>query len=71
VNSLFDDYKQEESKYHYNNIQTEIYDAFLKRIGNEAKFLNTPDKRLSIEFKSYSDFFNAKVGLYICDLLIS
>jgi predicted nuclease with TOPRIM domain len=63
VSTLFDEYKQEESKYHYNNIQTEIYDAFLKRIGNEAKFLNTPDKRLSNEFKSYSDFLNSKVSL--------
>lgn len=61
VKQLFDDYKQEETKYHYNNIQNEIYDAFLKRIGNEAKFLNTPDKRLSAEFKSYQEFFNAKL----------
>lgn len=63
VKSLFEDYKQEETRFHHNNIQNEIYDAFLKRIGNEAKFLNTPDKRLSSEFKSYSDFFNAKVRL--------
>lgn len=61
VKTLFDDYKAEETKFHYHNIQNEIYDAFLKRIGNEAKFQNTPDKRLSNEFKSYSDFFNAKV----------
>jgi len=61
VKQLFDDYKQEETRYHSNNIQNEIYDAFLKRIGNEAKFVNTPDKRLSNEFKSYSDFFNAKL----------
>lgn len=61
VKALFDDYKTEETKYHSNNIQNEIYDAFLKRIGNEAKFLNTPDKRLSQEFKSYSEFFNAKL----------
>ena len=64
VKTLFEDYKQEETKFHHNNIQNEIYDAFLKRIGNEAKFLNTPDKRLSNEFKSYSDFFNAKVNNY-------
>jgi len=68
VKSLFEEYKQEETKYHYHNIQNEIYEAFLKRIGNEAKFLNTPDKRLSNEFKSYSDFFNAKVRLYINNL---
>jgi hypothetical protein len=61
VKQLFEEYKTEESRYHSNNIQNEIYDAFLKRIGNEAKFLNTPDKRLSNEFKSYSEFFNAKL----------
>lgn len=61
VKTLFEEYKQEETRFHHNNIQNEIYDAFLKRIGNEAKFLNAPDKRLSNEFKSYSDFFNAKV----------
>jgi hypothetical protein len=67
---LFDDYKTEETKFHHNNIQNEIYDAFLKRIGNEAKFLNTPDKRLSNEFKSYSDFFNAKVNTLFSILII-
>ena len=61
VKSVFNDYLEDERKYHYNNIQTEIYDAFLKRIGNEAKFLNQPDKRLTNEFKSYSEFFNAKL----------
>lgn len=58
---MFDDYKQEETKYHWQNIQSEIYDAFLKRISNEAKYINAPDKRFSNEFKSYSDFFNAKL----------
>ena len=61
VKQLFEEYKGEESRYHSNNIQNEIYEAFLKRIGNEAKFINTPDKRLSNEFKSYSEFFNAKL----------
>ena len=58
---MFNDYRDDERKYHYNNIQTEIYDAFLKRIANEAKFLNQPEKRLTNEFKSYSEFFNAKL----------
>jgi len=58
---VFNDYVEDERKFHQNNIQTEIYDAFLKRIGNEAKFLNQPDKRLTNEFKSYSEFFNAKL----------
>jgi hypothetical protein len=40
IKNTFNDYIADERKFHYNNIQTEIYDAFLKRIGNEAKFLN-------------------------------
>lgn len=61
VKQTFNDYKDDERKYHFNNIQTEIYDAFLKRISNEAKFINQPEKRLTNEFKSYSEFFNAKL----------
>lgn len=61
IKTVFDDYVEDERKFHYNNIQTEIFDAFLKRIGNEAKFLSQPDKRLTNEFKSYSEFFNAKL----------
>jgi len=61
VKQTYNDYKDDERKYHYNNIQTEIFDAFLKRIANEAKFLNNPEKKLTNEFKSYSEFFNAKL----------
>ena len=61
VKQIFNDYRDDERKYHYNNIQTEIFDAFLKRISNEAKFLNNPDASLTAEFKSYSVFFNAKL----------
>ena len=61
VKSTFNDYREDEKKYHQNNIQTEIYDAFLKRIGNESKFITQPDERLTNEFKSYTDFFNAKL----------
>ena len=61
VNTVFNDYREDERKYHQNNIQTEIYDAFLQRISNESKFLTQPDKRLTNEFKSYSEFFSAKL----------
>ena len=61
VKTVFDDYREDERKFHHNNIQSEIYEAFLKRIGNEQKFINQPDKKLTNEFKSYSDFFNAKL----------
>lgn len=61
IKQVFKDYVEDERKFHYNNIQTEIYDAFLKRIGNEAKFQSQPEKRLTNEFKSYSEYFNAKL----------
>ena len=35
VRTNFNDYRKDERTYHYNNIQSEIYDAFLKRINNE------------------------------------
>lgn len=59
----FEEYRTEETKYHWHNIQNEVYDAFLKRIQNEAKYISQPDKKLSQEFKSYTDFFNAKVSI--------
>ena len=33
----------------------------MQRISNESKFLTQPDKRLTNEFKSYSEFFSAKL----------
>ena len=57
VKEVFDSYKNNERQFHQNNIQTEIYDAFLKRIGNESKFISQPDKKLTNEFKSYQEFF--------------
>ena len=61
LKTVFNDYREAEGKFHCNNIQTEIYDAKLKRIANEGKFLTQPEKRLTNEFKSYSEFFNAKL----------
>lgn len=61
VTHLFSDYKNHESKFHMQNIQEDIQEAFQKRINNEAKFLNTNDKRFSPEFKSYTDFFQTKL----------
>jgi hypothetical protein len=56
------EYKDGESKFHQNNIQADIYDAFQKRLSNEAKHLSDPNKRLSPDFKSYQEFFNEKVS---------
>lgn len=57
------EYKESEGKFHQNNIQADIYEAFQKRLSNEAKHLADPSKRLSPEFKSYQEFFNAKVSI--------
>jgi intraflagellar transport protein 81 len=62
IGTQFKDFKEHETKFHQNNIQAEIYDSFTRRIGNEAKHLSNPDKRLSQEFKSYQEFFQAKVS---------
>lgn len=40
IKSVFNEYRDNERRYHFNNIQTEIYEVYLKRINNEAKFLN-------------------------------
>ena len=61
ANKLWEDYKSEETKYHQQNINAHIFDALLKRLVNESKFLNTADKRLSREFKSYSESYNQKL----------
>lgn len=61
MGNMFFEYKESESKFHANNVQADIYETFQKRIANEAKFLSNPDKRLSAEFKSYQEFFNAKL----------
>lgn len=55
------EFKEGETKYHQNNIQADIYESFQKRLSNEAKHLADPNKRLSPEFKSYQEFFNAKL----------
>lgn len=62
MGNMFVEYKESESKYHANNVQADIYETFQKRISNEAKYLSNPDKRLAPEFKSYQEFFNAKVS---------
>ena len=61
VQKMYEEYKADETKYHKCNIDSQIYDAYLKRLSNEAKYINAPEKRLSNEFKSYSEFFNTKL----------
>lgn len=40
---------------------TEINEALLKRVSNEAKYLKQPDSRLSKDYKNYQEYFGAKL----------
>jgi hypothetical protein len=62
MGSQFKEYHESESRFHSNNIQADIFEAFQQRLMHEAHFISNPDKRLSPEFKSYQEFFNAKVS---------
>lgn len=62
IGEHFSEYREAESKFHGNIVQSDIYEAFQQRLMHEAHFLSNPDKRLSADFKSYQEFFNAKVS---------
>jgi hypothetical protein len=51
---MWDDYKEEETKYHGMNIQTQINEVIMKKLAMEQKYINSPDKSLSTEFKSFT-----------------
>jgi hypothetical protein len=53
MGSQFKEYHESESRFHSNNIQADIFEAFQQRLMHEAHFISNPDKRLSPEFKSY------------------
>lgn len=62
IGEHFNEYKESETKFHANNIQADILEAFQQRVQHEAHFMSNPDKRLSADFKSYIEFFNAKLN---------
>ena len=61
IGEHYNEYKESETKFHANNIQADILEAFQQRVQHEAHFMSNPDKRLSADFKSYLEFFNAKL----------
>lgn len=61
IQKKWEEYKQEETKYHYNNIQSEIYNALQNRLNAEQKFQKRSDARLSEEYQSYEDLFEKKL----------
>lgn len=61
ANKLWNEYKEEETKYHSLNIQSQIYDALKKTISQESQFLKNPEARLHDDFKSYSEMYALKL----------
>lgn len=61
TNKLWNEYKEEETKYHSLNIQSRIYDALKKTIHMETQFLKNPEARFSDDFKSLSEMYSAKL----------
>ena len=62
IGHQFSEYQEQETKFHNANIAADITEAFQQRLMHEAHFVSNPDKRLSADFKSYQEFFNAKVS---------
>lgn len=61
IDKKWTDYKTEETKYHYMNIQSKIYDAMLKKLKEESNYLKKPDARLSDDLKSFNELYQTKV----------
>ena len=62
MGSMFDEYKEAESKFHSNNVQADIFETFQKRIKREEGYMTNPDKKLYPEFKTFQEYFNVKVS---------
>ncbi|CAI2387734.1 unnamed protein product [Moneuplotes crassus] len=61
TNKLWNEYKEEETKYHSLNIQSTIHSVLKKNIQMETQFQKNPDARLSDDFKSLSEMYSAKL----------
>ncbi len=55
------DYKSEETKYHYMNIQTKIYEIMQKKLKEEQVYLKDPNKNLSEDIKSFTELYKTKL----------
>ena len=53
LDKAWGEYKSDETKFHYQNIQTKIYEALNKKI--------TQDKPLDSEFQSFDQFYRMKL----------
>ena len=57
----FQEYKESESKYHQNNVQSDIFETFQRRIQREAQYISNKDARLLDDYKTFQEYFNMKL----------
>lgn len=62
VDKLGSEYLKHETKYHTLAINTQITEALQARAANEVMYKTTADKRLSTQYKSYSEQLKARVS---------
>ena len=60
MGSSFNEYKESESKFHQNNVQSDIFETFQRRIQREAQYVSKPEARLLPEVKTFQEYFNIK-----------
>lgn len=61
IDKLWGEYKSEETKYHYMNIQNTIYESIKSKLMMENSFLKKPDAKMSDDFKSYNELYVTKI----------
>lgn len=61
IDKAWGEYKSEETKYHYMNIQSKIYEVMQKRLKEENAYLKKPDARLSDDLKSFNELYIHKL----------
>lgn len=61
TNKLWNDYKENETRYHSLNIQTKIYESIKKMVHMETQFQKNPDARFDDKYKSLSEMYSAKL----------
>jgi hypothetical protein len=45
MGSMFNEYKESESKFHSNNVQADIFETFQRRIKREEGYMTNPEKK--------------------------
>jgi predicted phage gp36 major capsid-like protein len=61
IDKAWGEYKAEETKYHYQNIQSKIYSVMQKKLREEQGYLKKPDARLTEDIKSFTELYQTKL----------